>query len=322
MRPEDSPGPNEDDSRHVPVLLERCVELLAPPLSHPGAVYVDGTLGLGGHMDAVLRACPAARGVGVDRDPVALRLAGDRLRGHRDRFVGVEAVYDQVDDVLAAAGADHVDAVLLDLGVSSMQLDSDERGFSYARDTPLDMRMGSTGPTAADVLNGYDEKSLARVFRVHGEERFAGRIAAAVVSERAREPFTTSGRLVELLYDTIPVPARRTGGHPAKRVFQALRIEVNDELAALARALPAWLDRLAPGGRMVVLAYHSGEDRLVKRAITRLTTVEAPHGLPVEPEPAPYRLLVKGAEKADAVEAEANARSASVRLRAVERRTL
>lgn len=307
---------------HVPVMLRRCVELLSPPLARPEAVHVDGTLGLGGHMDAVLQQCPGARGIGVDRDPVALRLAGERLRHHGDRFVGVEAVYDEVHQVLDSATADRVDTVLLDLGVSSMQLDSDERGFSYSRDTPLDMRMGATGPTAADVLNSYDERALARLLRVHGEEKFAGRIAAAVVAERARQPFTTSARLVELLYDAIPIPARRTGGHPAKRVFQALRIEVNDEIEALARALPAWLERLAPGGRMVVLAYHSGEDRLVKRAMARLTTVDVPHGLPVEPEPAPYRLLVKGAEKADPDEAAANARSASVRLRAIERRVL
>lgn len=305
---------------HVPVMLRRCVELLSPPLARPDAVHVDGTLGLGGHMDAVLQQCRGARGIGVDRDPVALRLAGERLRHHGDRFVGVEAVYDEVEQTLDSADADRVDTVLLDLGVSSMQLDSDARGFSYSRDTPLDMRMGATGPTAADVLNSYDERSLARLLRVHGEERFAGRIAAAVVAERARQPFTTSARLVELLYDAIPIPARRTGGHPAKRVFQALRIEVNDEIGALARALPAWLERLAPGGRMVVLAYHSGEDRLVKRAMARLTTVDVPQGLPVEPEPASYRLLVKGVEKADPTEAAANARSASVRLRAIERR--
>lgn len=308
-------------AQHVPVLLDRCLELLGPALDRREAIYLDATLGLGGHMAAVLDRHPGAKGIGVDRDADALRSATERLSAVGDRFQGVEAVYDEVDDVLDAADIRSVDAVLMDLGVSSMQLDDDHRGFSYSRDTPLDMRMGRTGPTAADVLNTYDEKALARVLWVHGEEKFSRRIAAAVVAQRAGEPFVTSARLVELLYAVIPAPARRTGGHPAKRVFQALRIEVNDELAALSRALPAWLDRLRPGGRLVVLAYHSGEDRIAKRALAAATTIDSPPGLPVEPPPAPFALLVKGAEKADAAEAATNPRSASVRLRAVQRRT-
>ncbi len=188
-------------------------------------------------------------------------------------------MHDDVDEVLEAAGVDRgVDGVLLDLGVSSMQLDVDERGFSYSRDTPLDMRMGDEGMTAADVLNTYDARALVRLMRSHSDEKFADRIAKAVVAARAQEPFTTSGRLVELVYDAVPAAARRTGGHPAKRLFQALRIEVNDEIAGLARALPAWLAALAPGGVMVVLSYHSGEDRLVKRAFAAVTTVDVPHG--------------------------------------------
>lgn len=308
---------------HVPVMLDRCVELLLPALQRPGAVLVDGTLGLGGHTAAVLAAAPGAVAVGVDRDPVALAEAARRLATLPDvgtRFVPVGAVHDDVDHIVRTAGVEQVDAVLLDLGVSSMQLDVDERGFSYSRDTPLDMRMGDEGPTAADVLNSYDERALVRMMRSHADEKFADRIARAVVTARAEEPFTTSARLVELVYAAVPAAARRTGGHPAKRLFQALRIEVNDEIAGLARALPAWLARLAPGGRMVVLSYHSGEDRLVKRAFGAVSTVDVPHGLPVEPAPAPYALLVRGAVKATPQEIEENPRAASVRLRAITRR--
>lgn len=306
---------------HVPVMLGRCVDLLLPALQHEGAVVVDGTLGLGGHAAVLLGRAPAARVVGVDRDPVALAEAGRRLAGHAGRFVAVGAVHDDVEEILDVAGVARVDGVLLDLGVSSMQLDVDSRGFSYARDTPLDMRMGAEGMTAADVLNTYDVRALVRLMRSHSDEKFADRIAKAVVAARAREPFTTSGPLVELVYDAVPAAARRTGGHPAKRLFQALRIEVNDEIDGLARALPAWLAALAPAGRMVVLSYHSGEDRLVKRAFAAVTTVDSPHGLPVMPEPAPYELLVRGAVKATPAEIDENPRAASVRLRAVRRRS-
>jgi 16S rRNA (cytosine1402-N4)-methyltransferase len=215
-----------------------------------------------------------------------------------------------------------VDAVLFDLGVSSMQLDVRERGFAYAEDAPLDMRMdGTTGPTAADVLNTYSAKELTRVLRDYGEERYAGKIAAAVVRQREQAPFTTSARLVELLYAEIPAPARRTGGHPAKRTFQALRMEVNDELAVLRRAVPAAIDAIRVGGRVVVESYHSLEDRLVKQALAAVTRSVAPPDLPVVPDelqPA-LRLVTRGAEQADAAEVAANPRAASVRLRAVER---
>jgi 16S rRNA (cytosine1402-N4)-methyltransferase len=226
--------------RHVPVLLDRVVALLQPALAAEGAVLVDCTLGLGGHAEAVLERVPGARVVGIDRDAAALALAGERLAGFGERFTGVHAVYDELPDVLAGLGLPAVDAVLFDLGVSSMQLDVRERGFAYAEDAPLDMRMDSSGgPTAADVLNTYPVGELTRVLRDYGEEKFARKIAGAVVREREREPFSRSGRLVELLYAEIPAPARRTGGHPAKRTFQALRMEVNDELAVLRRALPA-----------------------------------------------------------------------------------
>jgi len=309
---------------HLPVLLDRVVALLAPALEHEGAVLVDATLGLGGHTEAVLERCALARVVGIDRDPDALALAGERLTAYGARFSGVHAVYDEIPDVLDNLGIDAVDAVLFDLGVSSLQLDVLERGFAYREDAPLDMRMdGTTGPTAADVLNTYGAADLARVLKEYGEERFARQIANAVVRARETQPFTTSARLVELLYDVIPAPARRTGGHPAKRTFQALRMEVNEELAVLRRALPAAIDAIAVGGRVVVESYHSLEDRLVKRAFADATRSDVPDDLPFVPaghEPA-FRLLTRGAEKADAAEVDHNPRAASVRLRALERLT-
>jgi 16S rRNA (cytosine1402-N4)-methyltransferase len=307
---------------HVPVLLDRVVALLQPALGHEGAVLVDATLGLGGHSEAVLTRCELARVVGIDRDPEALRLAGERLAPFGDRFAGVHATYDEIPGVLTGLGLDHADGVLFDLGVSSMQLDVADRGFAYREDAPLDMRMDpTTGPTAADVLNTYARDELTRVLREYGEERFAPRIAAAVVRERDREPFSTSARLVELLYDQIPAPARRTGGHPAKRTFQALRMEVNDELGVLGRAIPAAIDVVTVGGRVVVESYHSLEDRLVKRAFAAATKVDVPPDLPFVPEDRQpsLRLVTRGAERADDTEIADNPRAASVRLRAVER---
>jgi len=287
---------------HDPVLLDRVVALLAPALDHDGAVLVDATLGLGGHTEAVLSRCELARVIGIDRDPDALALAGERLAHFGDRFVGVHAVYDELPDVLVDQGLSVVDAVLFDLGVSSMQLDVAERGFAYAVDAPLDMRMDkTTGPSAADVLNTYSAGELARVLRDYGEEKFARKIAGAVVRRRATEPFTTSSGLVELLYAEIPAPACRTGGHPAKRTFQALRMEVNDELAVLRRAIPAAIDAITVGGRVVVESYHSLEDRLVKQAFVAATRSTVPVDLPFVPEgsePA-LRLVTRGAEQAD-----------------------
>ena len=283
---------------------------------------MDATLGLGGHAEAVLSRCPNAHVIGVDRDVHALEMAGDRLEPCAGRTTFVHAVYDEIPEVLADLGHEHVDGVLFDLGVSSMQLDVRERGFAYAEDAPLDMRMDdTTGRTAADVLNEYPVEELARILKWYGEERFARRIAEAIVRERAREPFTRSARLVELIRDSIPAPARRTGGHPAKRTFQALRIEVNEELAVLRRALPGALDSIGVGGRVVVMAYHSLEDRAVKHAFVGRTRSEVPPDLPFVPEghePA-LRLITRGAEKASKDEIEANPRAASVRLRAVER---
>jgi len=312
----------EAAARHTPVLLRRCLELLGPALAAPGSVLVDSTLGMGGHAEGVLTAFPQVRVVGLDRDPQALDLAGRRLAGFGPRFTPVHAVYDDVRDVLDELGIGLVQGVLMDLGVSSLQLDEPERGFSYAHDAPLDMRMDpGTATTAADVLNTYDERELIRVLRAYGEERFAPRIARAVVRARAQRPLTRTGELVDLVRQAVPAATRHTGGHPAKRTFQALRIEVNGELEALGRALPASVEALAVGGRIVVEAYQSLEDRMVKRTLAVGATSSAPPDMPVEPaDQAPYlRLLTRGAEEADEVERAANPRATSVRLRAAER---
>ncbi|MEU4360668.1 16S rRNA (cytosine(1402)-N(4))-methyltransferase RsmH [Promicromonospora sp. NPDC023987] len=317
------PGNSSDAAdRHLPVLLQRCVDLLAPALAEPGSVLVDCTLGMGGHTQAVLEQIPTARVIGIDRDPQALVLAGERLARFGDRFTPVHAVYDEIVSVVDEHAGGAAQGVLMDLGVSSLQLDEAERGFAYAQDAPLDMRMDSTQDlTAADVLNTYDERALARILREYGEERFASRIAKNIVRRRAEREWDRSGELVDLLRASIPAATRKTGGHPAKRTFQALRIEVNGELEVLERAVPAAIEALAVGGRIVVESYQSLEDRIVKRAIAQGTTSSAPAGLPVEPEThRPYlEPLTRGAEEADAEELERNPRSASVRLRAAQR---
>jgi 16S rRNA (cytosine1402-N4)-methyltransferase len=309
---------------HVPVLLERVTELLAPACSADGAVLVDATLGLAGHSLAMLEAHPGLRLIGLDRDPDARAEAARRIEaaGHTDRVTLVPAVFDELPDVLARLGIAEVQGVLFDLGVSSLQLDRPERGFSYAVDAPLDMRMDPGAPrTAADVVNTYPPKDLARVLRVYGEERFASRIAAAIDRERIREPFTNTARLAELVRESIPAATRRTGGHPAKRTFQALRIEVNDELGALERALPAAVDALAIGGRVVVITFHSLEDRIVKQTLAADATDRTPPEFPVPvPELGPVlRLLTRGGEAATDAETAANPRAASARVRAAER---
>jgi 16S rRNA (cytosine1402-N4)-methyltransferase len=307
---------------HIPVLRERVVELLAPALVEPGSVCVDATLGLGGHSERILQACPQARVVGIDRDREALDRARVRLAPFGSRFTGVHATYDEVPSVLAGLELSAAHAVLFDLGVSSLQLDDLERGFAYRADAPLDMRMDQdAGQTAAEVLNTYAQADLERILREYGEERFARRIAKAVVARRIDVPFTTSGPLVDLLTRVVPQASQRSGGHPAKRTFQALRIEVNRELSIWRRALPAALSVLPVGGRLVVLAYHSLEDRIAKTVLATASTSSAPPGFPVElPEQRPWaRLLTRGAEKASQDEIDTNPRSASVRLRAAER---
>lgn len=307
---------------HVPVMAGRVLELLAPALDEPDAVYVDGTLGLAGHARLVLSTCPTARLVGIDRDPQALALARERLAPFGDRVQLVQAVYDELGDVLADAGIRTVRGILLDLGLSSLQIDHTERGFAYATDSPLDMRMSPDDPvTAADLVNTASRAELARILRVYGEERFADRIAGRIVAERERAPFDTSARLVSTIADAIPAAARATGGHPAKRTFQALRIAVNRELEALEGVLPEAISALAVGGRLVVLAYHSLEDRLVKDALRTASSDRAPRDLPFVPEGfgPELRLLTRGAERPDPNETATNPRAASARLRAAER---
>ncbi|TQJ32373.1 16S rRNA (cytosine(1402)-N(4))-methyltransferase RsmH [Microbacterium sp. SLBN-146] len=306
---------------HTPVLLERCIELLGPALDSDGAVLVDATLGMGGHSEAFLERFPRLHLVGLDRDTDALRIAGERLARFGDRVTLVHTVYDGIVEALASAGYDSADGILFDLGVSSLQLDVADRGFAYSKDAPLDMRMDQTsGTTAADILATYGEGDLRRIFERYGEEKLAGRYARAIIAARADAPIDRSGRLVEILTAATPYAAQRTG-HPAKRVFQALRIEVNRELAAVEAAIPAALGVLPVGGRIVVLAYQSLEDRIVKRELANATRSTGLPGLPVElPEHAPkFRLLVKGAELASDDERAANPRATPVRLRAAER---
>ena len=310
-----------ENTIHTPVLLERCLDLLAPALEAPGAVVIDATLGIAGHSEAMLERFPDIHLVGIDRDTDALGLATERLTPYEARVDLVHAVYDEITTVLDSLGIESVQGILFDLGVSSLQLDRAERGFAYSKDAPLDMRMdATTGQTAADVLLTYSESELRRIFYEYGDEKLAPRYASRIVQRRETAPLTTSAELVELIIAATPAAAQRTG-HPAKRVFQALRIEVNQELAVLERAIPAALDALAVGGRIVVMAYQSLEDRIVKRAIQARSVSTAPAGLPVElPEHrAEFRLLTRGAELASEAEKLANPRSTPVRLRAAER---
>lgn len=307
---------------HVPVMRDRVLALLAPALEKPGAVLVDATVGLGGHSLSALERFPDLRVVGLDRDEQALQISGERLLGFGERVTLVHAVYDDLPVVLDRLGLEEVQGILFDLGVSSMQLDVAERGFAYAQDAPLDMRMDPHDSlTAADVLNTYSAADLTRILRQYGEEKFASRIAARIVVERAIEPFSGSARLVDLIRSCIPAPARRTGGNPAKRTFQALRIEVNSELDVLRRALPRALARLSVGGRIVVMSYQSLEDRIVKKVLAAGAAPDVPAGLPVIPEDRkPWlRLLTRGAEVASEEEIAQNPRSAPARVRAAEK---
>jgi 16S rRNA (cytosine1402-N4)-methyltransferase len=319
---------------HVPVMAGRVTALLLPVLSAPTSdghppVLVDATLGRAGHARAMLEACPGMVLIGIDADTAAI----SRGRALAEEFPGrvtlAHAFYDQIAEIVADAGYRRIHGVLFDLGVSSPQLDDRSRGFSYSQDAPLDMRMDqSADKTAGEVVNTYPAAELARVLSEYGEERFARRVAEAIVRERGREPIASTLRLSAIVKDAIPAAARRTGGNPAKRTFQALRIEVNDELGVLRRALPAALDLLAPGGRFVALAYHSLEDRLVKRALVARTADPLPPGVPVRPGDAlagpglagpEFRLLTRGAERPDGEEVSGNPRAASARLRAAER---
>lgn len=327
----------EANRGHVPVMRDRMAELLAPAVEAFGddAVLVDGTLGAGGHTLHFLSTFPGVRVIGVDRDPDALAEAGERLAQFGDRFIPVRARFDEIGRVVEAGDADGAAAeafatvrerglagALFDLGVSSMQLDREDRGFAYRVDAPLDMRMDPTqGLTAADVLNTYSHGDLARILKTYGDERFAGKIASAIVREREVQPFDRSARLVELLYDTIPAATRRTGGHPAKRTFQALRVEVNRELEAVENVLPVITGLLGVGGRAVFMSYQSLEDKIVKSFFADLTTSKTPPGLPVDlpGTAAQFRAVTNGAEKASRAEIDLNPRAASVRVRGVEK---
>ncbi|WP_040525210.1 16S rRNA (cytosine(1402)-N(4))-methyltransferase RsmH [Gordonia effusa] len=333
MTNHDDPQPSQPrrsgEFGHVPVMAQRIVELLTPALTRADpdgtdAVVVDATLGAGGHSELLLDTFPGLRVIAIDRDENAIAIAGQRLSRFGDRIGFHRARYDELPGILASAGAPgaRIDGALFDLGVSSMQLDQADRGFAYSVDAPLDMRMNSQDElTAADILNTYGHGELARVLSEYGDERFAGKIASAVLREREREPFTTSGRLVELLYASIPAATRRTGGHPAKRTFQALRIEVNHELDSLRHALPAALAGLRVGGRVVVMSYQSLEDKIVKKEFAQRVTSRTPPGLPVELPGAAARfsLVTRGAERPDDAELDRNPRSAPVRVRAIER---
>ena len=313
---------SEISSLHEPVLLERCIEILGEALKGESAILVDGTLGLGGHSEAFLLRFPNLVLVGIDRDENALRLAGERLAPFADRIHLVQAVYSEIPEVLEELGLNLADAVLLDLGVSSMQLDEKDRGFAYSFDAPLDMRMDATEElTAAKILNEYNEDDLNRIFKTYGEERYARAIARQIVKIRSKSSFTTSKQLTDIIAKVVPFIPGKSTGHPAKRVFQALRIEVNRELEILEDTIPAVIDALKVDGRVLVLSYQSLEDRIVKQALVAASTSSAPLDLPIELEQhAPIlRLLVRGAEKATEEEISRNPRSASVRLRAAQK---
>ena len=306
---------------HIPVMLDEVVAALRPALDRPNAVVVDATVGMGGHAAALLDAFPDARLIGIDRDGDALAVAGERLAQFGDRAVLVRARFDALPSVLDELGIARVQAVLFDLGMSSLQIDETERGFSYAKDAPLDMRMDDRlDVSAADIVNTWTAVELARVFSSYGEEPHALRVAQAVVAARSEQPIATTGRLVDVVTAAMPAAVRfGSGGHPAKRVFQALRIAVNDELGALADALPAALSRVAVGGRVAVLSYHSLEDRLVKHAFKQASESQAPRHLPVVPESMMPAFRVVDSSVPGQPEVEANPRSASARLRVVTR---
>ena len=310
------------ESLHEPVMLSRTLELLAPALASDSAVLVDCTLGLGGHSEAFLNSFENLTVIGIDRDLVALDLAGKRLEVFGSRVKYFHGTYEQIPEALGEFGFSEASAILMDLGVSSMQIDSPDRGFAYSFDAPLDMRMdSSSGETAAELIATASELELARIFKEYGEERFAKKIAAEIVSKRASAPIVSSKQLAAIISQTVPFIPGKSSGHPAKRVFQALRIAVNQELEILESAIPAAINALEIGGRLLVLAYHSLEDRIVKQAIVQAATSSAPIDLPFElPEHAPVlKLVVKGAEQATLQEIAANPRSASVRLRVAEK---
>lgn len=306
---------------HIPVALERAHELLAPALSHDGAVMVDGTLGMAGHTTSFLSRYANIHVVGIDRDEEARAIAKKRTEEFASRITIVADTYDRIPEALSEAGFTHADAILLDIGVSSLQLDSTGRGFSYSQDADLDMRMDQgTGQTAEDIIREYPLAKLAAVFEKYGEEKLAMRYARAIVQKREEEAIVSTKQLVDILQEATPASLKHAG-HPAKRVFQALRVEVNDELRLLEQALPKAIATLPVGGRILVMSYQSLEDRIVKRIFQKMSQSTAPIGLPIElPEHKPeLKLLTTKAERATAEEIARNPRSRPLRLRAAER---
>lgn len=300
-------------------MLERTIELLRPALADKAATLVDCTLGLGGHAHALLAQFPQLTVIGIDRDDVALALAKQRLAEFGSRFIPVAAIYDELADVLEVLDIESVAGILMDLGVSSMQLDMADRGFSYAQDANLDMRMNQgSGKTAADLLGSLDHGALARIFRDYGEERYASQVARAIVNVREQAPVLTSAQLNEILGKTIPQAPGKATGHPGKRIYQALRIAVNDELAVLERTMPQAIDALGVGGRIVVMSYHSLEDGIVKKALQAAATSTTPVEMPIElPGTSPrLSIITKGVERATELELHQNPRAQSARLRA------
>jgi 16S rRNA (cytosine1402-N4)-methyltransferase len=308
---------------HISVMRDRCVDLLAPSIdSRNKPVVVDATLGLGGHTEALLQRFEKLTVIGIDRDLQAVAKAEARLATFGERFKSAHSVFDGISEIVNEYGFSEINGVLFDLGVSSMQLDQQSRGFSYSHDAPLDMRMDqSTGITAADIVNTFEPGEIVRILRVYGEEKFATRIVENIIKARAIAPLNSTVALATLVKESIPAATRRTGGNPAKRTFQALRIAVNDELGAIERAIPQALERIVVGGRVVVMSFQSLEDRIVKEIFAEASTSKSPRELPIElPEyAAKFKLVFNSSEKPSAVEIEENSRAASVRLRAIER---
>jgi 16S rRNA (cytosine1402-N4)-methyltransferase len=308
---------------HVSVMRDRCIDLLTPAIAaSANPVVVDATLGFGGHTHALLSKFPQLTVIGIDRDTDALAAATSRLAPFADRLRTSHAIFDHISDVVTSHGFTKIDGALFDLGVSSMQLDQSERGFSYSHDAPLDMRMDRTQSlTASEIVNTYEPGELVKILRTYGEEKFATRVVERIVKARAIAPLNSTSQLADLIKEAIPAATRRTGGNPAKRTFQALRIETNDELGAITRALPAALGLLNIGGRLVVMSFQSLEDRIVKELFVASTTSGTPRGLPFElPEfAAKFSLVMRGSETPTEEELNENPRSASVRLRAIER---
>lgn len=308
---------------HIPVALQRCLELLSPAIIKSSNPYlIDATLGLAGHSKVFLQKFIDLQLIGIDRDLDALKIAKDELQDFSGRSKFIHNTYDQIDQALLVAGVTEVDAILFDLGVSSMQLDLVERGFSYSKDAPLDMRMDQNSTlTAKIVLDTYSHSQLTKIINNYGEEKFASKIAENIIKARHRGELHTTTDLAEIVKNSIPAPARRTGGNPAKRTFQALRIEVNQELAILERAIPVALAALKVGGRLVVMSYQSLEDRIVKNIFKQAVQSKTPLGLPIDlPDSAAhYRLLINSSEAVDEIEQASNPRSQSMRLRAIER---